>query len=64
MVSRRVSIVYEGTSRGLTSSETTMEDTHIWIMKADGTGRWELTSLDNRDIPRAIGRLQIIELRE
>jgi hypothetical protein len=33
-------------------------------MKADGTGRWELTSLDNRDIPRAVGRLQIIELRE
>jgi Tol biopolymer transport system component len=42
------SIVYEGTARGLTSSETTMEDTHIWIMKSDGSGRRELSSLDNR----------------
>jgi dipeptidyl aminopeptidase/acylaminoacyl peptidase len=42
------SIVYEGTSRGLTSSETTMEDTHIWIMKSDGSGRRELATLDNR----------------
>ncbi len=42
------SIVYEGTRRGLTSSETTMEDTHIWIMKADGSGRRELVTLDNR----------------
>lgn len=29
-------IAYQGTTRGLTSSETTMEDTHIWIMNADG----------------------------
>jgi dipeptidyl aminopeptidase/acylaminoacyl peptidase len=42
------SIVYEGTARGLTSSETTMEDTHIWIMRADGSGRRELARLDNR----------------
>jgi dipeptidyl aminopeptidase/acylaminoacyl peptidase len=42
------SIAYEGTSRGLTSSETTMEDTHIWIMKADGSERRELARLDNR----------------
>lgn len=42
------SIVYEGTTRGLTSSETTMEDTHVWIMSSDGSGRRELASLDNR----------------
>ena len=41
-------IVYQGTTRGLTSSETTMEDTHIWIMNADGTERRELSSIDNR----------------
>jgi dipeptidyl aminopeptidase/acylaminoacyl peptidase len=41
-------IVYEGTTRGLTSSETTMEDTHVWIMSSDGSGRRELSSLDNR----------------
>ncbi len=41
-------IVYQGTTRGLTSSETTMEDTHIWVMNADGTDRHELVSLDNR----------------
>jgi dipeptidyl aminopeptidase/acylaminoacyl peptidase len=41
-------IAYQGTTRGLTSSETTMEDTHIWIMSADGTKRRELVALDNR----------------
>jgi dipeptidyl aminopeptidase/acylaminoacyl peptidase len=41
-------IVYEGTTRGLTSSETTMEDTHVWIASADGSGRRELVGLDNR----------------
>ena len=41
-------IAYEGTTRGLTSSETTMEDTHIWIMNADGSERRELAALDNR----------------
>ena len=44
-------IVYQGTTRGLTSSETTMEDTHIWIMKADGSQRRELIDLDNRQGP-------------
>ncbi|GMR23622.1 MAG: S9 family peptidase [Acidobacteriota bacterium] len=41
-------IAYQGTTRGLTSSETTMEDTHIWIMNADGSERHELAALDNR----------------
>ena len=41
-------IAYQGTTRGLTSSETTMEDTHIWIMNADGSERRELASVDNR----------------
>lgn len=41
-------VVYEGTTRGLTSSETTMEDTHIWILSADGTERQELARIDNR----------------
>jgi dipeptidyl aminopeptidase/acylaminoacyl peptidase len=41
-------VVYEGTTRGLTSSETTMEDTHVWIMSADGSDRRELSTLDNR----------------
>ena len=41
-------IVYQGTRRGLTSSETTMEDTHIWVMDADGSNRRELAMIDNR----------------
>ena len=42
-------IVYQGTRRGLTSSETTMEDTHVWIMDADGSNRRELgQGIDNR----------------
>ena len=41
-------IAYQGTTRGLTSSETTMEDTHIWIMNADGSERRELAAVDNR----------------
>jgi dipeptidyl aminopeptidase/acylaminoacyl peptidase len=43
------SIVFLGTRRGLTDLETTMEDTHVWIMAADGTGRRELgRGVDNR----------------
>jgi Tol biopolymer transport system component len=43
------SIAYLGTKRGLTSSETTMEDTHVWVMNADGSNRRELgASIDNR----------------
>ncbi|HXV62250.1 MAG TPA: S9 family peptidase [Vicinamibacteria bacterium] len=43
------SIAYLGTKRGLTSSETTMEDTHLWIMDAEGNERRELgATVDNR----------------
>ena len=43
------SIAFSGTTRELTSSETTMEDTHVWVMRADGTNRVELgKNLDNR----------------
>lgn len=46
------SISYQGTRRGLTSSETTMEDTHIWLIDVDGSGRRELGRLiDNRQGP-------------
>ncbi|HME09123.1 MAG TPA: S9 family peptidase, partial [Bryobacteraceae bacterium] len=42
-------IAYEGTKRGLTDLETTMEDTHIWVMDADGKHRRELgAGIDNR----------------
>jgi dipeptidyl aminopeptidase/acylaminoacyl peptidase len=42
-------IAYRGTRRGLTDRETTMEDTHAWIMNADGTNRREIGAvLDNR----------------
>jgi dipeptidyl aminopeptidase/acylaminoacyl peptidase len=41
-------IAYQGTTRGLTSSETTMENTRLWVMNADGTGRRELGTIDNR----------------
>src|ERR1700687_5638301 len=42
-------IVYRGTRRGLTDRETTMEDTHVWIMNADGSNRREIGNvIDNR----------------
>jgi dipeptidyl aminopeptidase/acylaminoacyl peptidase len=41
-------IAFEATKRGLTDRETTMEDTHAWVMKADGTGRREIGTIDNR----------------
>lgn len=42
-------IVYLGTKRPLTSSETTMEDTHVWFMNADGSNRHEAGGdIDNR----------------
>jgi dipeptidyl aminopeptidase/acylaminoacyl peptidase len=42
-------IVYQGTKRPLTSSETTMEDTHVWVMDASGQNRKEIgESLDLR----------------
>jgi dipeptidyl aminopeptidase/acylaminoacyl peptidase len=43
------SIAYRATRRGLTDRETTMEDTHVWLMNADGTNRREIGSvIDNR----------------
>ncbi len=43
------SIVYLGTRRGLTDRETTMEDTHVWLMNADGGNRREIgNAIDNR----------------
>jgi dipeptidyl aminopeptidase/acylaminoacyl peptidase len=43
------SIVYEGTKRELTSSETTMEDTHVWVMDRDGSNRRDIGAIiDNR----------------
>ncbi len=42
-------IAYLGTKRTLTSSETTMEDTHVWVANADGTNRRDIgTAIDNR----------------
>ena len=42
-------IVYEATKRGLTDLETTMEDTHVWLIDADGKNRRELgAGIDNR----------------
>ena len=43
------SIGFLGTKRGLTDRETTMEDTHAWVMDADGAHRPEIgAALDNR----------------
>lgn len=41
-------IAYLGTTRDLTSSETTMEDTHVWLIDANGSNRRELGKIDNR----------------
>lgn len=42
-------ILFLGTRRGLTDLETTMEDTHVWVMNADGSGRREIGKvIDNR----------------
>jgi dipeptidyl aminopeptidase/acylaminoacyl peptidase len=42
-------IAFLGTRRDLTSSETTMEDTHVWVMNADGSNRIEIgAGIDNR----------------
>ena len=42
-------IAYEATKRGLTDLETTMEDTHVWLIDADGKNRRELgAAIDNR----------------
>jgi dipeptidyl aminopeptidase/acylaminoacyl peptidase len=44
-------IAFEATKRGLTDRETTMEDTHVWVMNADGTNRREVGTIDNRQGP-------------
>jgi dipeptidyl aminopeptidase/acylaminoacyl peptidase len=42
-------IAYQATRRGLTDLETTMEDTHTWLIDADGGNRRELgAAIDNR----------------
>jgi len=45
-------ILFRGTRRGLTDRETTMEDTHVWVMNADGSERREIGAvIDNRQGP-------------
>jgi dipeptidyl aminopeptidase/acylaminoacyl peptidase len=41
-------IAYQATKRGLTDLETTMEDTHVWLIDADGSHRRELGTMDAR----------------
>jgi dipeptidyl aminopeptidase/acylaminoacyl peptidase len=42
-------IAYRGTRREITDRETTMEDTHVWVMNADGSKRREIgAAIDNR----------------
>jgi dipeptidyl aminopeptidase/acylaminoacyl peptidase len=42
-------ILFRATRRGLTDRETTMEDTHVWVMNADGSERREIGAvLDDR----------------
>ncbi len=45
-------LVMLATKRGLTNLETTMEDTHVWVLNADGSGRRDLgAAIDNRQGP-------------
>ncbi|MDP2997027.1 MAG: S9 family peptidase [Bryobacterales bacterium] len=42
-------ILFQATRRGLTDLETTMEDTHVWVMDRDGANRREIgAAIDNR----------------
>src|SRR5262245_3484630 len=45
-------IAFQATRRGLTDRETTMEDTHVWVMNADGSNRRDVSAggagIDNR----------------
>ena len=42
-------IAYRGTRRGITDRETTMEDTHVWVMNANGGSHREIGAvIDNR----------------
>ena len=44
-------IAFLSTKRGLTDRETTMEDTHVWVMNADGSNRREIGgAIDNRQL--------------
>ena len=44
-------IAFLATKRGLTDRETNMEDTHVWVMNADGTNRREIgAAIDDRQI--------------
>jgi dipeptidyl aminopeptidase/acylaminoacyl peptidase len=46
------SIAMLATKRPRTSSETTIEDTHVWVMRADGKDRREIgAAIDNRQGP-------------
>jgi dipeptidyl aminopeptidase/acylaminoacyl peptidase len=47
-------IAYRGTKRGLTDRETTMEDTHVWMMNADGSDRREIGGVidDRQGVPK------------
>ena len=45
-------IAFQATKRGLTDLETQMEDTHVWMMDADGGNRREMgAGIDNRQGP-------------
>ncbi len=44
-------IAFLATKRGLTDRETTMEDTHVWVMNADGSNRHEFATIDDRQGP-------------
>ena len=44
-------IAFEARKRGLTDRETTMEDTHVWVMNADGTIAARSATIDNRQGP-------------
>jgi dipeptidyl aminopeptidase/acylaminoacyl peptidase len=61
-------IAFQATKRGLTDRETTMEDTHAWVVNADGTGRREIGgALDNRQGPpewSADGRALMFTVQE
>ena len=47
-------ILFSGNRRGLTDRETNMEDSHVWLMDADGSHRHEVSGMiDNRQgLPR------------
>jgi dipeptidyl aminopeptidase/acylaminoacyl peptidase len=61
-------IAYQATKRGLTDLETTMEDTHVWVVGADGTNRREIgRGIDNRQgapVWSADGRAVLFTVQE